>query len=248
MVNNQDAVIARVKKMVNESSKIVIFLGIGTVIESGGENLWSSRECYRVEDIYHKSPDEMMSVGFYSARKDKFFEFYKNEILSYDIKPCSLYSDIAKLQEKGKILRIITQNTDGLHNEAGLRNVIELHGNINKNQCPHCGKQFDLNYIKNSRAVPLCDTCGTAIKPGIRLFGENINNSIMTEAVNACEEADLILALGTNMSDNMVKFCTSSYKINNRLILITKEEHYMDKYADIVIHDNICNVLPLIIE
>lgn len=245
-MGNQEAVIQKVKTMVEESSRIVVLLGVGTVIESGGENLWSSRECYRLEDKYHKSPDEMMSVGFYSARRDKFFEFYKNEIISPDLKPASLYYDIKKLQEKGKVRKIITQNVDDLHNMAGLSDVIELHGNINNNWCPHCGKKFDLEYIENSKGVPLCDACNTAVRPGIRLFGENIANNLMTEAVNACEDADLILCLGTNMYDNMVKFCTGTYS-GNRLVLITKEEHYMDKYADIVIHDNVCSILPQII-
>ena len=244
-MNNQDAVIARVRSMVDQSSNIVVLLGVGTVIESGGENIWSSRECYRIEDIYHKTPDEMMSVGFYSARRDKFFEFYKKEIITGDMKPASLYDDIRELQKNGKIRKIITQNMDNLHNDAGLTDVIELHGNINNNWCPHCGKKFDLEYIKSARAVPLCDECGTAVRPGIRLFGENIANDLMTEAVNACEGADLILALGTNMADNMVRFCTESYK-GGRLVLITSEEHYMDKYADLVIHDTVSNTLPLI--
>lgn len=245
MDNKQEATIQRVRNLVAESSRIVIFLGVGTVIESGGENIWSSRENYRIEDIYHKSPDEIMSVGYYSARRDRFFEFYKNEMIAHCLTPAPLYDEVRKLQESGKVKKIITQNTDGLHYDAGLTDVIELHGNIHSNWCPHCGKKFDLEYIKTSRAVPLCDECGTAIKPGIRLFGENIANNLMTEAVNACEEADLILALGTNMSDNMVKFCTGTYK-GHRLVLVTKEEHYMDKYADIVIHNNVSEVLPKI--
>ena len=88
--------IERVKRMVDESSKIAILLGVGTFIESGGENIWSSRECYRLEEKYNKTPDEMISVEFYSARRDKFFEFYKNEILLDDLEPCSLYYDIKK--------------------------------------------------------------------------------------------------------------------------------------------------------
>lgn len=243
---SEAAVIEKVKSMVAESSKIVVLLGVGTLIESGGENLWSSRECYRVEDIYRKSPDEIWSVGFYSARRDKFFEFYKNEMLAKDYKPASLYYDIKKLQDAGKIKRIITQNMDNLHNDAGLKDVIELHGNINTNWCPHCQKKFDLEYMRNAKNVPLCDECGTAIRPGVRLFGENIANDLMTEAVNACEDADLILALGTNMYDNMVKFCTGNYK-GEKLVLITKEEHYMDKYADYVIHDKVSDVLAKII-
>lgn len=245
-MENQEAVIERVKHMVSESSNIVVLVGVGAIIESGGENLWSSRECYRLEEIYHKTPDEMMSVGFYSARRDKFFEFYKNEILSQDLEPASCYHDLKKLQDSGKVRKFITQNTMGLHKKVGLENVIELHGNVENNTCPHCGKKFDAAYMKNAKAVPLCDECGTAIRPGILLFGENIANDLMTEAVNACEGADLILVLGTNMYDNMVKFCTGTYK-GNRLVLISKEEHYMDKYADIVIHDKVSDVLPKIL-
>lgn len=242
-MEKQDAVIERVRNMIAESHNIVVLVGVGAIIESGGENLWSSRECYRLEGIYHKTPDEMMSVGFYSARRDKFFEFYKNEILSKNLEPASCYYDLKRLQESGKVRQFITQNYMGLYKKVGLENVIELHGDIENNYCPHCGKKFDLEYMRSAKSVPLCDACGTAIRPGILLFGENIANTLMTEAVNACEDADLILVLGTNMYDNMVKFCTGTYK-GNRLVLISKEEHYMDRYADIVIHDTVSNVLP----
>ncbi|MCR5634529.1 MAG: NAD-dependent deacetylase [Lachnospiraceae bacterium] len=244
-MSNVEQTIERVRNMVSESEKIVILIGVGTLIESGGENIWSSRECYRMEDIYHKTPDEMMSVEFYSTRRNKFFDFYKNEIIGHEYEPSSLYYDIKRLQDTGKVRKIITQNIDTLHTKAGLNNVVELHGNINNNWCPHCGKKFGVDYIKHSKSVPLCDECGTAIRPGIRLFGESIGNQLMTEAVNACEDADMILCLGTNMYDNMVRFCTEAYK-GNRLVLITKEEHYMDKYANVVIHDNVYKVLPKI--
>lgn len=246
-MGTQEAVIERVKKMVSESSKIVVLTGIGTVIESGGENIWSSRECYRLEEIYHKTPDEMMNVGFYSARKDKFFEFYKNEIISKEYEPASLYADIKRLEDQGKLKMLITQNYYALAEKAGIKNVIALHGDVHNNWCPHCGKKFTVDYLRAAKAVPLCDECDSAIRPGIRLFGENIANNLMTEAVNACEDADMILALGTNMYDNMVKFCTGNYK-GGKLVLITKEEHFMDKYADYVIHDNVCNVLPKLID
>ncbi len=243
---DQSEVIKKVRDMIDESSRIVVMLGVGAIIESGGENIWSSRECYRIEDIYHKSPDEMMSVGYYSARRDKFFDFYKREIIGVDLKPASLYQDLKRLQKKGKILKIITQSYYDLHNEAGLTDVVELHGNVNHNHCSECGKEFTLEYIRAQKGVPLCDECKSAIRPGVLLFGETIHNDLMTEAVNACEEADLILVLGTNMYDNMVKFCTEDYK-SDRVVLITKEEHFTDRYADLVIHGKVSDVLPLVI-
>lgn len=243
---DQSEIIKKVRDMIDESSRIVVMLGVGAIIESGGENIWSSRECYRIEDIYHKSPDEMMSVGYYSARRDKFFDFYKREIIGVDLKPASLYQDLKRLQKKGKILKIITQSYYDLHNEAGLTDVVELHGNVNHNHCSECGKEFTLEYIRAQKGVPLCDECKSAIRPGVLLFGETIHNDLMTEAVNACEEADLILVLGTNMYDNMVKFCTEDYK-SDRVVLITKEEHFTDRYADLVIHGKVSDVLPLVI-
>ena len=243
---DQSEIIKKVRDMIDESSHIVVMLGVGAIIESGGENIWSSRECYRIEDIYHKSPDEMMSVGYYSARRDKFFDFYKREIIGVDLKPASLYQDLKRLQKKGKILKIITQSYYDLHNEAGLTDVVELHGNVNHNHCSECGKEFTLEYIRAQKGVPLCDECKSAIRPGVLLFGETIHNDLMTEAVNACEEADLILVLGTNMYDNMVKFCTEDYK-SDRVVLITKEEHFTDRYADLVIHGKVSDVLPLVI-
>ncbi len=245
-MSDQSEEIRKVKEMIEDSSRIVVMLGVGAIIESGGENLWSSRECYRIEDIYHKSPDEMMSVGYYSARRDKFFEFYKREIIGCDLKPAPLYNDLKRLQERGKILKIITQSYFDLHNEAGLKDVVELHGNVKNNHCSECGKKFTVEYIRESKGVPLCDVCKSAIRPGILLFGETIHNDLMTEAVNACEEADLILVLGTNMYDNMVKFCTEDYK-SDRVVLITKEEHFTDRYADIVIHGCVSDILPKVI-
>lgn len=243
---DQSEIIKKVRDMIDDSSRIVVMLGVGAIIESGGENIWSSRECYRIEDIYHKSPDEMMSVGYYSARRDKFFDFYKREIIGVNLKPASLYQDLKRLQKKGKILKIITQSYYDLHNEAGLTDVVELHGNVNHNHCSECGKEFTLEYIRAQKGVPLCDDCKSAIRPGVLLFGETIHNDLMTEAVNACEEADLILVLGTNMYDNMVKFCTEDYK-SDRVVLITKEEHFTDRYADLVIHGKVSDVLPQVI-
>ena len=247
-MNDQNGTIAKVKQMVRDANNIVVLLGIGTVIESGGENIWSSRGCYRLEEKYHQSPDEMMSVEYYSARRDKFFEFYKNEIIANILEPASLYDELVILQKQGKVSKFITQNYYNLECKAGLEDVIELHGNIKHNICPHCGKKFDVEYMQKAKGVPTCDECKCAIRPGVLLFGEKILNGPMTEAVNACEKADLILVLGTNMYDNMVRFCTGDYKGERPpLVLITKEEHYTDRYADLVIHDKVCDVLPQII-
>ncbi len=248
-MNDQNATIQAVREILRRSSNVVALLGVGTVIESGGENIWSARECYRIEEAYHKSPDEMMSVGYYSARRDQFFNFYKKEILGRKMimKPAPLYKELFRMQRSGKLKKVITQNYYNMHSEAGLDDVVELHGNIMNNRCPHCGKKFSVDYIREAKGVPLCDECGTAIRPGILLYGETIGNNLMTEAVNACENAETILVLGTNMYDHMVQFCTGNYK-GSHLILITKDEHFTDHYADYVIHGEVSEMLPKVTE
>ena len=105
--------------------------------------------------------------------------------MGVELKPAGLYQDLKRLQKRGKILKIITQSYYDLHNEVGLTDVVELHGNVNHNHCSECGKEFTLEYIKAQKGVPLCDECKAAIRPGVLLFGETIHNDLMTEAVNA---------------------------------------------------------------
>ncbi|MCR5249975.1 MAG: hypothetical protein K6E50_05155 [Lachnospiraceae bacterium] len=246
-MEDQKETIEKIRLLIRDSNRIVVMIGVGAVIESGGENLWSSRECYRIEEAYHKSPDEMMSVGYYSARSERFFDFYKREILGPRLTPAPLFKYVKRLQKTGKIRKIITQSYYDLSEQAGLRDVVALHGTIKNNHCTHCGKEFSVDYIRESSGVPICDDCKAPIRPGILLLGETIHNDLMTEAVNACEEADLILVLGTNMNDNMVRYCTGNYEAEH-IVLITKEEHYSDKYADIVLHGIVSETLPLVID
>lgn len=238
--------IKRAKEILTESEKIVALLGIGAVMECGALNYLNNEVIYRIEEKYHRSPDEIMSTGFYSARAERFFQYYKEEYLADSCQPNDTFKALKALDDDGRLLACITQNTHGLEKEVGIKNVIELYGSRNVNWCTKCRKHFSMNYILQSKGVPLCDVCQNPIRPGIRLYGEMIQNDVMTEAANACQDADALIVLGTNFYDSMVRFAINHYR-GDKLILISKHEHFRDKKADIVIHEELQKILPKLV-
>lgn len=235
--------IERTRDILKSCDKVVALLGIGTVMECGALNYLNNEVIYRIEDTYHRSPEEIMSSGFYSARTENFFKYYKDEYLQDTCEPNDTYRALKKLDDDGKLYACITQNTHGLEKKIGIHHVIEIYGNRNNNWCTKCGKHFDMDYILHSRGVPVCDECQGVIRPGIRLFGEMIRNDVMTEAASACQNAEALIVLGTNFYDPMVCFALNHYQGDN-LILISKHVHYLDKSADIIIHRQVKDVLP----
>lgn len=233
----------RAKEILASANHIVALLGVGVVMECGGLNYLNNQVIYRIEEQYHRSPDEIMSSGFYSARTERFFQYYKDEYLADQCEPNETFRALKMLDDEGRLKACITQNTHGLEKKAGIRNVIELYGSRNVNWCTKCGKRFPMEYILHSKGVPVCDECHTTIRPGIRLYGEMIRNDVMTEAANTCQEADVLIVLGTNFYDSMVRFAINHYR-GDKLVLISKHEHFRDKYADVIIHEEVKDVLP----
>lgn len=236
----------RAKEIISSAERIVTLSGIGVVMECGALNYLNNQVIYRIEDNYHKSPDEIMSSGFYSARTEKFFQYYKEEYLADMCRPNETFRALKHLDDQGRLKACITKNTHGLEKEIGISRVIELYGSRNVNWCIKCRKHFPMEYILQSKGVPLCDECHNLIRPGIRLYGEMIRNDVMTEAANACQEADALLVLGTNFYDSMVRFAINHYR-GDKLILISKHEHFRDKSADIIIHEEVKDVLPKLV-
>lgn len=236
----------RAKDILNSSNRIVALLGVGVVMECGALNYLNNQVIYRIEEKYNHSPEEIMSTGFYSARKERFFQYYKDEYLADCCKPNETFEALKRLDERGKLSACITTNTHGLEREVGIGRVIELYGNRNVNWCTKCGKKYGVDYICNAKGVPICEDCFNPIRPGIRLYGEMIRNDAMTEAANACQDADALIVLGTNFYDSMVRFAINHYS-GDKLILISKHEHFRDKYADIIIHEEVKDVLPQLI-
>lgn len=241
-----EAKIDYARRLIKQSDNVVCLMGIGVVMECGALNFKNDQVFYEIEERYHRAPEEMMSSVFFNARMEQFYDFYKREILQVTLVPNATFHALKRLQDSGKLKASVTYNIYGLSRQAGIHNVYELDGNIGDNRCSKCGKKFPLEYVRDSQGVPLCDDCRAFIRPGIRLRGERVRNDLLTKAANACTEADILLILGTNLFDDQVRFAVSHYR-GNKLILITKGEHFTDKAADLVIHEYVKEILPVIV-
>ena len=189
-------IISYIKRKIKDSHNIVAVLGIEMLVEGGGCDLDSNVENYRVEEEYGFCPEDMLSTSFFNAKVEKFYRFYKKEILGMHQHSTAAYDVLLKLQKQGKLSAVISQNFHGIPQSVHLKNVIELNGSININQCPHCDKDFNIQYIIDAQGIPQCDHCKVAIRPGIRLIGERVDSEILTQAAMACDAADVLLILG----------------------------------------------------
>ncbi|SDJ06851.1 NAD-dependent deacetylase [Lachnospiraceae bacterium G41] len=227
-----------VRKIIKQSNKIVFMTGLGSVVECGGRDLWSSDIFYEIERKYKMCPEQLLSAGEYSSRKERFYNFYKKEVISYLPKPDETYEIIKALEDEDRLEAVVSFNIFGLEKLAGIKNVVEVAGSVYDNYCPKCNKTFDVDYLLNSRSIPVCDECKKALRPNIRLLGERVDNDLYTKSAIHCSEADTIIILGMDLESSKVQYVTGHYKGSN-LILFAKEEKYGDKFADYVIYGNI---------
>lgn len=222
-------------QILRESSYTVVLSGAGLMAESGYPLLRDGQESYDIEEEYGYSFEEIFSSAFYSARKELFFRFYKEVILkAVEVPPGKGFLALKALQDYGLIDSIITRRIAGLEDRVGCRNVLNMKGTVFDNVCPGCGKRYPVEYMKAAKGVPLCEKCMTAIRPQVCLFGEMINNTVMTRAAEEVEKADVLLVLGTNLTTPLCSQLIQYYTGPN-LILVTETEHYSDQRADIVI-------------
>lgn len=235
-----------VQKIIEKSNNIVCLSGLGMNRECGFPDHRKDSEAYDVELKYGYSPEDLFSSLFYAVRTKQFFQYYKNEILHLEGEPGEAFYSLAKLEKSGKLKTIITRSFYSLPQRAGCKNVIELLGSIYKNSCPQCGKEYSVDFVKDSLSVPLCPKCQATIRPGICLYGEMVDNQLTTQSAAAIADAEVLLVLGTNLKSRL---CEEKLKYFNgdKLILINEEEHYSDNLADYVIHDKVNDVLPYII-
>jgi NAD-dependent deacetylase len=241
-------VMNKFKNIIKESSNIVFFGGAGVSTESNIPDFRSSRGLYKTKNNYSYPPEVMLSHTFFVEHPEDFYQFYREKMIFKDAKPNEAHKALAKLEERGKLKAVITQNIDGLHQMAGSRNVYELHGSIHRNYCLNCGKKFDLDYIINSESiVPKCDVCGGTVRPDVVLYEEGLNIDVMNSAEKFVEEADVVIIGGTSLvvypAANLVH-----YYNGQNLVLINNSPTPYDSRANLVIHDSIGNVLRNVIE
>ena len=220
-------------QMVKESDNIVFFGGAGVSTESGIQDFRSVDGLYN--QTYDYPPETILSHSFYVAKTGEFYRFYRDKMLCPDVKPNVTHEMLAKLEEAGKLKAIVTQNIDGLHQAAGSKRIMELHGSVHRNYCQHCGKLFDARYILESTdPVPLCDVCGGKIKPDVVLYEEGLDTQTMQEAVYYISHADMLIIGGTSLAVYPAAGLIDYYR-GNKLVLINKSATPMDGRADLVI-------------
>ena len=170
-------------KILKESRYTTVLSGFGMLLESGYPSIRDGDVSYDIEQKYGYSMEEMFSSAFYSTRKEQFYAFYRNEILSrLTTPPGKGFLEMAELERRKMFQCIITRRIYGLPQRAGCRNVIDLHGNVYNNFCPHCGRKYSMEYVRDSVRVPLCEDCKTPVRPRVCLFGEMVDNGVITRA------------------------------------------------------------------
>ncbi len=222
--------IEELQKIIKNSKKIVFFGGAGVSTASGIPDFRSAN------GLYSKTPEYMVSHEYWLYHPNKFYEFYFTKMVYKNAKPNICHLKLAEWEKAGKDITIVTQNIDGLHQMAGSKNVIELHGSIYRNHCTKCNRFYKLSDFKNS-GIPKC-TCGGIIKPDVVLYGENLNTDDIENAVSAISDADTLIVCGTSLAvypaASFLKFFAGE-----NLIVINRDVTSADKNAKITIHDDI---------
>lgn len=234
-------------KMIRSSAYTVALCGFGMFSECGYPELRDGDEAFVIEQKYGYSYDELFHCSFFNTKKKIFYEFYKEHMLPLvEKKPGSGFFHMAELEKRGYIHSIITKRITGTHDKAGCRNVINLHGTLQEYHCSHCGKRYSVEYVKISSGVPRCERCSGAVRPNVCLFGEMVDNSVMTKAVEEIEKAEVLLVLGTNLSKELCEHLVGYYK-GDKLILVTPSSHFSDVYADYVVYDRVDQTLQSLV-
>ncbi|QUH21331.1 NAD-dependent protein deacylase [Alkaliphilus sp. B6464] len=237
--------IDKLKEILDNSTNIVFFGGAGVSTESGIPDFRSADGIYNKKTNLLYSPEEILSHNFFFKHTEEFYKFYKEKMIYCDAKPNYAHIALAKLEDIGKLKAIITQNIDGLHQMAGSKNVLELHGSVNRNHCIRCNKFYDIEYVINSRDIPAC-SCGGVIKPYVVLYGEQLDDNIISKTIDSISKADTLIVGGTSLTVYPASSFLKYFKGKN-LVLINKTPTPWDKEANMVIDANISDVFKKVI-
>lgn len=232
--------IDELRKIVDESDNIVFFGGAGVSTESGIPDFRSVDGLYN--QTYKYPPETIISHSFYRSNPEEFYRFYKDKMIFADAKPNKAHMKLAELEQQGKLKAVITQNIDGLHQMAGSKNVIELHGSVHRNYCETCHKFYDLEYIVKSDGVPRCQECGGIVKPDVVLYEEALDDENMSRALDYISQADTLIIGGTSLvvypAAGLIR-----YFRGRKLVVINMSPTQSDRNADLLIADKIGDVL-----
>ena len=226
------------QKIIDESKSIVFFSGAGISTLSGIKDFRSKDGLYNMK--YKYPPEMILSASFFYNNTEEFYKFYKDKLNCLNAMPNIIHNFFYKLEQKGKLKSIITQNIDGLHSKTGNKNVYELHGTIYKNHCLKCGKFYDAKYIFSSKGIPKC-TCGGIIKPDVVLYEEGLPENEYENAIKDIMNCETLIIAGSSLTVYPASGIIRLFKGKN-LIIINRDKTDYDNYATLVIHDELSNV------
>ena len=238
--------INRLKEIVESSNNIVFLGGAGVSTESGIPDFRSEKGLYRAIEKYHYPPETIISHSFFNKNPDIFYEYYKENLVYREAKPNDAHKALAILERRGKLKAIITQNIDNLHQVAGSKEIIELHGSVYRNYCMSCGKFYDLNQVIEYNGIPKCTECGGIIKPDVVLYEERLDEHKLRKAVEYINKAEVLIVGGTSLVVYPAAGLIQYFQ-GKSLVVINNSQTTYDRYADLVIHESIGKVLGKII-
>lgn len=225
-------------KWIHESSRIVFFGGAGVSTESGIPDFRSVDGLYNQKFDY--PPETIISHSFFERNPECFYRFYRDRMMPLEHLPNITHLKLAQWEKEGNLLAVITQNIDGLHQKAGSENVLELHGSILRNYCMDCGEFYGAKFVKSSKGIPHCN-CGGVVKPDVVLYEEQLNEEVLSQSINAIENADLLIVAGTSLTVYPAAGLIRYYR-GDRMVLINRDITPYDSQADLIIHDQLGNV------
>ena len=229
------------KSWVENSNNVVFFGGAGVSTESNVPDFRSADGLYNLK--YDYPPETIISHSFYMRNPKEFYRFYKDRMLYPDAKPNPAHLALAKLEEEGRLKAVITQSIDGLHQAAGSKKVLELHGSVHRNYCTSCGKFYDMNAVLEQDGVPYC-SCGGRIKPDVVLYEESLDSDVIEESLRYISNADVLIIGGTSLTVYPAAGFIHYYN-GKKLVLINKSATPMDRQANLVINQPIGQVMSM---
>ena len=236
--------VEQLQKIVDEHDNLVFFGGAGVSTESGIPDFRSVDGLYN--QTYDYPPETILSHTFFMRNPEEFYRFYHDKMLVLDASPNAAHRKLAELEKAGKLKAVVTQNIDGLHQAAGSKKVLELHGSIHRNYCMKCHAFYDARYIAESEGIPRCRSCGGMLNPDVVLYEEGLDQQTIQESVSAISRAQVLIVGGTSLAVYPAAGLIQ-YFHGDMLVLINKGATPMDKNADLLIQEPIGQVLDQIV-
>ena len=237
--------IKRLKELIDSHNNIVFFGGAGVSTESDIPDFRSASGLFNEKLNRNFTPEQLVSHTFFMRYPEEFFKFYKDKLIYEDAKPNNAHIALAHLEKIGKLDAIITQNIDGLHQKAGSKNVLELHGSVLRNHCMKCHTFYSLDDLINNKQMTACPICGGLIKPDVVLYEEGLDMTTLNEAIKAVVNADLLLIIASSMLVNPAASLPYYYR-GNKMVIINLEPTPLDSYATLIINEKCEEVLSQI--